>query len=53
MIRRTNKGNLFVNVPGWESGRRVGACAHVDTLGLMVRSISDSGLRWSPGWADR
>ena len=42
--RRTNKGNLFVNVPGRESGRRVGLCAHVDTLGLMVRSISDSGL---------
>ena len=42
--RRTNKGNLFVNVPGRESGRRVGLCAHVDTLGLMVRSISDSGM---------
>ena len=38
--RRTNKGNLIITVPGRETGRKVGLCAHVDTLGLMVRSIT-------------
>ena len=42
--RRTNKGNLVVTVPGRETGRRVGLCAHVDTLGLMVRSVADNGM---------
>ena len=42
--RRTNKGNLVVTVPGRESGRTVGLCAHVDTLGLMVRSITADGM---------
>ena len=42
--RRTNKGNLVVTVPGRETGRRVGLCAHVDTLGLMVRSIAGNGM---------
>ena len=42
--RRTNKGNLVVAVPGREPGRRVGLCAHVDTLGLMVRSITADGM---------
>ena len=41
---RTNKGNLVVTVPGRETGRRMGLCAHVDTLGLMVRSITDRGM---------
>ena len=41
---RTNKGNLVVTVPGRETGRRVGLCAHVDTLGLMVRSVADNGM---------
>ena len=42
--RRTNKGNLVVTVPGRETGRRVGLCAHVDTLGLMVRSVTADGM---------
>ena len=42
--RRTNKGNLVITVPGRETGRKVGLCAHVDTLGLMVRSITSDGM---------
>ena len=42
--RRTNKGNLIVEVPGREEGKRIGLCAHVDTLGLMVRSITSDGM---------
>lgn len=42
--RHTNKGNLIVTVPGREDGREVGLCAHVDTLGLMVRSITEDGM---------
>ena len=42
--RRTNKGNLVVTVPGREAGRKVGLCAHVDTLGLMVRSVTADGM---------
>ena len=42
--RRTNKGNLIVSVPGREKGKKIGLCAHVDTLGLMVRSITDDGM---------
>ena len=42
-VSRNNKGNVTVDVPGREGGRTVGLCAHVDTLGLMVRSITDDG----------
>ena len=42
--RRTGKGNLIVTVPGRQPGRQVGLCAHVDTLGLMVRSITEEGM---------
>ncbi len=42
--RRTNKGNLIVSVPGREKGKKIGLCAHVDTLGLMVRSITADGM---------
>ena len=42
--RLTNKGNLVVKVPGREAGRTVGLCAHVDTLGLMVRSVTADGM---------
>lgn len=42
--RRTNKGGLIVSVPGRETGKTVGLCAHVDTLGLMVRSITADGM---------
>ena len=41
---RTNKGNLVITVPGRESGHKVGLCAHVDTLGLMVRSVTADGM---------
>ncbi|MGI5928934.1 M42 family metallopeptidase [Pseudoflavonifractor sp.] len=39
----TNKGNVIVHIPGRESGKKVTLCAHVDTLGLMVRSITADG----------
>ena len=39
----TNKGNVIVHIPGRESGKKVALCAHVDTLGLMVRSITADG----------
>ena len=42
--RRSNKGNLTILVPGREHTRKVGLCAHVDTLGLMVRSVTDGGM---------
>lgn len=41
--RRTNKGNLVVSLPGKQRGRTVGVCAHIDTLGLMVRSVNADG----------
>lgn len=37
-----NKGNLFIYVDG-KSDKTIGLCSHVDTLGLMVRSIKDNG----------
>ena len=37
-----NKGNLFIHVEG-KSDKTIGLCAHVDTLGLMVRSIKENG----------
>lgn len=40
--RRTNKGNLEILVDG-QDDYTVGFCAHVDTLGLMVRSINSDG----------
>ena len=40
----TGKGNLVVKAPGRTAGRRVGLCAHVDTLGLMVRSVTADGM---------
>ncbi len=39
----TNKGNLIVKVQGKEEGKVIGYSAHVDTLGLMVRSIKSDG----------
>lgn len=43
-VHRTNKGNLVVSVPGREVGKQVGLCAHIDTLGLMVRSVTSEGM---------
>src|SRR5699024_5891996 len=39
----TPKGNLIVNVEGEDNSRTRGLSAHVDTLGLMVRSINEDG----------
>jgi len=39
----TNKGNLKIVVDGKDNSKVVATSAHVDTLGLMVRSISSSG----------
>lgn len=41
--RQTNKGGLVVSVPGREHTRKVGIAAHVDTLGLMCRAITEKG----------
>lgn len=44
---RNKKGNLIVHVNG-NSDYTIGLSAHVDTLGLMVRSINgDGGLRFT------
>ena len=44
----TKKGNLVVEVKG-ESDYTIGVSAHLDTLGLMVRSINADGtLRFTP-----
>ena len=42
--RRTNKGNLIIDVPGREGEKEIGLCAHIDTLGLMVRSLTGDGM---------
>ena len=41
--RRINKGNLVITVPGRDHSRTVGVCAHIDTLGLMCRAITEKG----------
>ena len=38
----TNKGNLIVSIPG-KSDKTVALSAHVDTLGLIVRSVKGDG----------
>ena len=38
----TNKGNLIVDIPG-KSDKTVALAAHLDTLGLIVRSINSDG----------
>lgn len=37
-----NKGNLYIHIDG-SSDKTIGLCGHVDTLGLMVRSIKENG----------
>lgn len=39
----TPKGNLMVKVPGQDQSQTRALSAHVDTLGLMVRSINSDG----------
>lgn len=41
--KTTPKGNLMVHVKGQDSRQTRGLSAHVDTLGLMVRSINSDG----------
>jgi putative aminopeptidase FrvX len=41
--RRSNKGNLTIFVEGEDDRQTLGLCAHVDTIGLMVRSINEKG----------
>ena len=40
---KTNKGNLIIEFPGIHSNQTLALAAHVDTLGLMVRSINHDG----------
>ncbi len=39
----TKKGAAVLTYPGRDHDRLIGACAHCDTLGAMVRSIDDNG----------
>lgn len=39
----TNKGNVEVFIKGKSSNKTVATSAHVDTLGLMIRSINNDG----------
>lgn len=40
---RSNKGNVIVEIEGVDNSKTVATSAHVDTLGLMVRSINSDG----------
>ena len=40
---KTNKGNLIIEFPGIHPNQTLALAAHVDTLGLMVRSINHDG----------
>ncbi len=39
----TNKGTLKVFIKGKNSSKKIAIASHVDTLGMMVRSIKDNG----------
>ena len=41
--KRSNKGNVIVEISGHDNSKTVATSAHVDTLGLMVRSINNDG----------
>ncbi len=41
---KENHGNIVIHIDGHSSAQTVGACAHGDTLGLMVRSIKSNGM---------
>ncbi|NLC55177.1 MAG: M42 family metallopeptidase [Erysipelothrix sp.] len=46
--KKTPKGNLIIEIPGLDNDYTVGLSAHIDTLGLMVRSIdSEGGLNFT------
>lgn len=42
-FERTNKGSGIITIEGNSNEKTVGLCAHVDTLGAMVRSITANG----------
>ncbi len=42
-LEKTNKGNAVITFQGTSSDKIIGLSAHVDTLGLMVRSINADG----------
>lgn len=42
-FERTNKGCGIITIEGHSNEKTVGLCAHVDTLGAMVRSITSNG----------
>ena len=43
-FEKTQKGCGMIVIPGRDSGKKVAVSAHVDTLGLMVRSITSEGM---------
>lgn len=43
-VSRTNKGNVIVTAEGGEADGPVALSAHIDTLGLIVRSITEEGF---------
>ena len=42
-FEKTNKGCGIITIEGESNEETIGLCAHVDTLGAMVRSITPSG----------
>jgi putative aminopeptidase FrvX len=42
-FERTNKGCGIITIEGQQEGKVIGLSAHVDTLGAMVRSITNNG----------
>lgn len=42
-VTETAKGCALITIPGRDHSRALGLCAHCDTLGLMVRSVSADG----------
>src|SRR5690554_701794 len=43
LVERTKKGNAIITFEGKNRDYKIGLSAHVDTLGLMVRSINSDG----------
>ncbi len=42
-LTRTKKGNGIISIKGESDEKTIGLSAHIDTLGLMVRSINSNG----------
>lgn len=43
-FQTTRKGCGIITIPGKKEGKVIGLTAHVDTLGAMVRSVTDKGM---------